>query len=213
MINFPDPKDVVGDIVYVGGELTTENLLNAYRKGIFPWPYQGWLPWVCPEQRAILEFKNLHIPRSVRKVQKRSTFTFTINKAFESVINACALIPRAHEDGTWITAQIISSYVQLHKEGYAHSVEAWEGDSLVGGLYGVDMGGAFTGESMFYIKPYASKLAFLYLIEHLKSRGAEWLDNQVMTPHMELMGSTHITRDEFLAKLNAALKKGLKLFP
>jgi leucyl/phenylalanyl-tRNA---protein transferase len=212
MINFPDPRDVVGDVVYVGGELTTENLLNAYRNGIFPWPYEGWLPWVCPEQRAILEFKNLHIPRSLRKIQKRSHFTFTIDKAFESVINACSLVPRAHEDGTWITQQMIRGYIQLHKDGHAHSVEAWEEDKLIGGLYGVDSGGAFSGESMFYLKPYASRLALLHLIEQMKSSGAKWLDVQMMTPHMQAIGATHITRDAFLEKLNKALEKGLQLF-
>jgi leucyl/phenylalanyl-tRNA--protein transferase len=211
-INFPDPRDVVGDVVYVGGALTTENLLAAYRNGIFPWPYQSWLPWVSPEQRAILEFKNLHTPRSLRKIQKRTSLTFTIDKAFESVINACALVPRVHEDSTWITPQMIRAYIQLHKDGHAHSVETWEGDGLVGGLYGVDSGGAFSGESMFYLKPNASRLALLHLIEHLKSRGAEWLDIQMMTPHLSALGATQISRDAFLEKLKAALSHGLKLF-
>ena len=212
LINFPDPRSVVGDVVYVGGALTTENLLTAYRNGIFPWPYQGWLPWVSPEQRAILEFKNLHIPRSLKKIQKRTSFTFTIDKAFEAVINACSLIPRAHEDGTWITPQIIRGYVQLHKDGHAHSIETWEDDSLVGGLYGVDSGGVFSGESMFYLKPNASRLALLYLIEHIKSRGAEWLDVQVMTPHLSVLGATHISRDAFLEKLKTTLEQELRLF-
>lgn len=212
LINFPDPRDVVGDIVYVGGALTTENLLRAYRSGIFPWPYEGWLPWVCPEQRAILEFKDLRIPRSLRKIRKRQPFTFTIDKAFEAVIHACSLVPRAHEDGTWITAQMIRAYVRLHKDGHAHSVEAWEDGSLVGGLYGVDSGGVFSGESMFYLKPYASRLSLLHLIEHMKSRGAEWIDIQMMTPHMQSLGATSINRDDFLEKLKATLNKGLILF-
>lgn len=212
LINFPDPRDVIGDVVYVGGELTNENLLLAYRNGIFPWPYQGWLPWVCPEIRAILEFKNLHIPRSLRKIQKRSTFTFTIDKAFESVINACAIVPRAHEDGTWITQQMTRAYIQLHKDGHAHSVETWEDGVLVGGLYGVDSGGVFSGESMFYLKPNASRLALFHLIEHLKSRGSSWLDIQMMTPHLQMLGATYISRDDFLEKLKTTLEKGLRLF-
>jgi len=211
-INFPDPREVLGDIIHVGGLLSVENLLNAYRRGIFPWPYGDWLPWVCPERRAVLEFKNLHVPRSLKKIKGRVPFTFTIDKAFEAVINACALIPRAHEEGTWITLQIIRGYTELHKAGYAHSVEAWDGNSLVGGLYGVDAGGAFAGESMFYLRPYASKLALLYLIEHLESRGATWLDVQVMTPHMNALGTINISRNAFIEKLNDALSQRLKLF-
>ncbi len=211
-INFPDPRDIPGDIIYVGGLLSIGNLLNAYRRGIFPWPYGDWLPWVSPEQRAILEFKNLHVPRSLRKMKQRAPFTFTIDKAFDAVINACSLIPRAHEEGTWITQEVIRGYTELHKAGYAHSVEAWEGNSLVGGLYGVDSGGIFAGESMFYLRPYASKLALLYLIEYMESRGATWLDVQVMTPHMNALGSVNITRDEFIEKLDITLKKGLQLF-
>jgi leucyl/phenylalanyl-tRNA--protein transferase len=212
LIHFPDPREIIGDIVFVGGALTTENLLRAYRSGIFPWPYEGWLPWVSPEERAILEFKDLHIPRSLRKIQRRAPFTLTIDKAFELVINACALVPRAHERGTWITPQMIRAYTKLHELGHAHSVEAWEGDTLVGGLYGVDAGGAFSGESMFYLRPYASRLALLHLIEHLKSRGLEWIDVQMITPHIKVLGAKEISRDEFLKKLSAALEKGLQLF-
>jgi leucyl/phenylalanyl-tRNA--protein transferase len=203
-INFPNPAAYefaewvcfgeyyyhARDIVCFGGEMTTENLRNAYRKGIFPWTIEGLpLPWFCPEKRAILEFTGLHVPKSLSRVQKKSPFTFTIDKAFREVITICADIKRAHEAGTWITGDFIEAYTQLHREGEAHSVEVWESGELIGGLYGVDAGGAFCGESMFHRRPNASKLALLFLIEHLKSRGATWLDAQVMTPHLQALGA------------------------
>ena len=121
-------------------------------------------------------------------------------------------MPRAGESGTWITDDIIRSYTELHARGYVHSIEAWEEDTLVGGLYGVEANGAFAGESMFYLRPNASKLALLFLIEHLRSRGLDWMDIQMLTPHMELLGAKLITRDRFLEKLARTRSRGLKLF-
>ncbi|HYO92607.1 MAG TPA: leucyl/phenylalanyl-tRNA--protein transferase, partial [Pyrinomonadaceae bacterium] len=180
---------------------------------IFPWPIEGLpLPWFCPAERAILEFKDLHVSRSLRHARNRKLFRFTINEAFPAVIRACAQVARPGETGTWITPQIIHAYCELNRLGYAHSVEAWEDDALVGGIYGVEVDGAFGGESMFYTRPNASKLALLFLIEHLQSRGLEWMDIQMMTPHMEALGARLITRDEFLEKLAETRARGLKLF-
>jgi len=138
---------------------------------------------------------------------------FTIDADFASVVRACALAERPEQEGTWITRGIYDNYTVLHREGRAHSVEAWESDTLVGGIYGVDAGGAFAGESMFYLRPNASKLALLHLVEHLAARGLAWLDIQVMTPHMHTLGAKLIPRDAFLDRLAAALELKLELFP
>jgi leucyl/phenylalanyl-tRNA--protein transferase len=214
LIRFPDPEHAaVEGIVVLGGTLCAANLLRAYRRGIFPWPIDGWpLPWFCPEERAILEFKDLHVPHSLLRVQNRAPFHLTIDKDFPAVIRACAEAKRRDEDGTWITPEMIRAYCELHQAGHAHSVEAWEGRTLVGGIYGVDTGGAFAGESMFYLRPNASKLALLFLIEHLRQRGLDWLDIQVMTPHMRVFGAKEIRRREFLKRLEVSLARGLKLF-
>jgi leucyl/phenylalanyl-tRNA---protein transferase len=215
LIRFPDPRRTVayGGIVVIGGSLNTANLLSAYRRGIFPWPIDDWpLTWFCPEERAILEFKDLHVPRSLEKIRKRAPFRLTIDQNFRAVIEACAEAKRTGEDGTWITPEMIRAYCELHRSGHAHSVEAWEGDRLVGGLYGVDAGGAFAGESMFFLRPNASKLALLRLVEHLAARGLDWIDIQVMTPHMEALGAKLVSRDEFLERLAGTCALHLKLF-
>lgn len=228
LINFPDPRThrfagwalfggyyyEASDIIHFGGKLSVDNVRQAYRRGIFPWYIEGLpLPWFCPETRAILDFSNLHIPRTLRKAQKNNPFEFSIDRAFSEVIRNCARVKRNGEAGTWITNDFIRVYTQLHKLGEAHSVEVWdENGELVGGLYGVDAGGVFCGESMFHLRSNASKLALLYLIEHLKERGSTWLDSQVMTPHMEVLGAKEISRDEFLAKLEKTLAQNLELF-
>ncbi|HEY0545438.1 MAG TPA: leucyl/phenylalanyl-tRNA--protein transferase [Pyrinomonadaceae bacterium] len=214
LIHFPNPEHAaVEGIVVIGGELSAANLLRAYRRGIFPWPIEGWpLPWFCPEERAILEFKDLHVARSLRSLRNRAPYQLTIDKDFGAVIRACAGVVRTHEVGTWITPQMIRAYTELHRAGHAHSVEAWEDERLVGGIYGVDAGGAFAGESMFFLKPNASKLALLFLLEHLQTRGLDWLDIQVMTPHMRAFGAKEISRREFLERLDASLSRALKLF-
>jgi leucyl/phenylalanyl-tRNA---protein transferase len=214
LIEFLDPAlSPLEGIVAVGGRLTTTNLLRAYRKGIFPWPVnEEILPWCCPEVRAILDFKDLHVSRRLARVQRQSSFTFTIDKAFADVIGCCATVKRKDQSGTWITPQIFDAYCRLHDEGHAHSVEVWKDKTLVGGLYGVDSGGAFAGESMFTLVSDASKLALLYLLDHLKSRGLTWIDIQMMTPHMAALGAREIDRDEFLKLLAAAQERSLKLF-
>ena len=217
---FPEPRSLhelayfAGDIISFGEELTLENLREAYRKGIFPWHIDGMpLPWFCPAKRAILEFENLHVPRSLAKERRKSDFSFTIDKCFKEVIVACAKTVRNFETGTWITPDFVTSYTDFHEAGGVHSVEVWDEEGeLVGGLYGVDAGGVFCGESMFYEKPNASKLALLFLIDHLKSKGSTWMDIQVMTPHMETLGATEIDRREFLDKLRTTQQKKLTLF-
>lgn len=214
LIDFPDPRVASSEgIVALGGELNTGNLIRAYEMGIFPWPMPGWpLPWFCPPQRAILEFKNLHIPRSLAKAERTSGFRFTLDAAFPQVIQACARIPRAHESGTWIDQDVIRSYIELHEFGRAHSAEAWFGDELIGGMYGVDAGGAMGGESMFYLRPNASKLALLHMFEHLAERGLDWFDVQVLTPHVVALGAREIPREEFLDRLAETQARGLRLF-
>lgn len=202
------------DIVSFGDELSVDNLRDAYRKGIFPWHIDGMpLPWYCPERRAILEFSELHIPRSLEKERRRELFRFTFDKAFSEVIANCAAAKRSNQPGTWITDEFVTAFSGLHKAGMAHSVEVWDaGGDLVGGLYGVDAGGVFCGESMFHKQPNASKLALLYLIDHLRSRNATWLDVQVMTPHFRTLGAREIGRKEFLRKLKETQGFELKLF-
>jgi leucyl/phenylalanyl-tRNA--protein transferase len=214
VVNFPDPRDATPEgVVAVGGRPEPEFLIEAYRRGIFPWPVEGYpLLWFSPPERAILEFERLHVPRRLARERRRTRLTFTLDRAFERVIRACAATPRAHEDGTWITPAMIRGYAELHRRGRAHSVEAWDGSELVGGLYGVDAGGAFAGESMFYLRPNASKLALLFLIEHLRARGLDWLDVQVMTPHVEALGARLVPRDEFLDRLARTLGRNLRLF-
>jgi len=167
LIDFKDPRLTSLDgIVALGGSLSTTNLVRAYRRGIFPWPVDDYLlPWCCPGERAILEFKELHIPRRLAREKRQMPFHFTLDQAFPQVIDACARVKRKGESGTWITTRMMRAYCELHQQGHAHSVEAWEGNALVGGLYGVDSGGAFSGESMFCYRSNASKLALLYLIE------------------------------------------------
>ena len=211
----PDPADELG-LVALDYNLTPERLISAYRHGIFPWPDSNPfspIPWVCPPRRAILEFEELHVPKNLRKAQRASTdLVFTLDRAFEPVICACAAAARPGQRGTWITPAMISAYVEVHRRGHAHSVEAWRGSALVGGLYGVTAAGVFTGESMFHRIDDASKLCVLHLIEHLRGRGSTWLDIQQLTPHFALLGAREITRREFLAKLSAERRAGRTLF-
>jgi leucyl/phenylalanyl-tRNA---protein transferase len=213
MSTFPDPRYAPSDVVAMGEDLRVETLREAYRKGIFPWPHEGVpLPWFSPRHRAVIFFDELHVGRSLKKAKKRAPFTFTIDRAFADVIRHCARVPRPEQDGTWIGRNIIAAYTRFHAAGDAHSVEAWDGDQLVGGLYGIDSGGVFTGESMFHLRPDASKLALLFLVDHLRERGAAFLDCQVMTPHMEALGAREITRARFLDMLAHAQASGVRLF-
>lgn len=216
---FPDPSEAdENGILAIGGDLHPESLLLAYKNGIFPWPDPSFpqLIWASPAQRGILEFSEIHVPRSLKRAQNKNPYRFTIDRAFDTVIALCSAMPRPEQDGTWITREMLRAYSRFHKLGYAHSVEAWEstpnGDELVGGVYGIDVDGAFAGESMFHLKPNASKLALLFLVDHLKSRGLTWMDIQVLTPHLEALGAKLIPRKEFLSRLASTHALALKLF-
>ena len=214
MTTFPDPRYARSDVVAMGEDLRVETLREAYRKGIFPWPHDDLpLPWFSPRRRAVIFFDELHVGRSLRKARQRAPYTFTIDRDFLSVILACAESDRPEQDGTWIAPEIVAAYTRFHAAGDVHSVEAWEDGELAGGLYGVDAGGVFTGESMFYRRPDASKLALLFLIDHLRARGATFLDCQVMTPHMEALGAREIARGKYLDLLAEAQARDVRLFP
>lgn len=210
---FPDPRKIRGDVVAVGDDLHPATLRDAYRHGIFPWPDDdGPLPWFSPRIRTVILFDELHVGRSLRKAARHRSLQFSVDRAFGRVIRQCAEAPREGQPGTWIEPRVVAAYQRLHEEGDAHSVEVWDGEKLVGGLYGVDAGGVFTGESMFHRIPDASKLALLHLIEHLRARGATWLDCQVMTPHMDALGAREIRRNVFLDMLEETQQRGLQLF-
>lgn len=212
----PDPADELG-LVALDYNLSPERLISAYRHGIFPWPDSSAfspIPWVCPPRRAILEFDALHVPRTLRKTQRDfATLRFTIDRAFPDVIAACAAAPRPGQRGTWITPAMVHAYIDLHRRGHAHSVEAWAGDLLLGGLYGVSAAGVFTGESMFHRVDNVSKLCVLYLIAHLRARGSTWMDIQQLTRHFALLGAREISRSEFLTKLEKEKRAARNLFP
>jgi leucyl/phenylalanyl-tRNA--protein transferase len=219
--HFPDPRRAPKDgLLAIGGDLHPKSLLLAYSQGIFPWPVhdpeepEPILAWFCPNPRAILRFSDLHIPESLARAQRKAqgAWRFSVDEAFEKVIHACSQVPRPGQDGTWITPEMIDAYIEFHRLGFAHSVEVWEDSELIGGIYGVDAGGAFAGESMFYRKPNASKLALLHLIEHLKKGGASWIDIQMLTPHMKALGAVEIKRDDFLNELSRTRALGLRLF-
>jgi leucyl/phenylalanyl-tRNA--protein transferase len=201
---FPDPALADEDgLLALGVPVTPANLRAAYARGIFPWPFSARhpVPWVSPSERAVLEFDHLHVPKTLRQALRRASWTFTIDHAFESVMASCAAARRPGQRGTWITPAMRAGYAALHHDGGAHSVEVWAGERLVGGLYGVDAGGLFTGESMFHLEPNASKLALLHLVKHLAARGADWIDIQQLTPHFAALGARVITREEFLLRL------------
>ncbi len=211
------PPRHAGDaqVVGVGDDLSVAALHDAYHQGIFPWPIPGYpLLWFCPPQRAVLDFGRLHVSARLARLHRNTALTFTIDRAFDAVIAACRRSPRPEQAGTWITPAMLGAYRALHQAGHAHSVEAWdEAGALVGGLYGVGVGGVFSGESMFHQAPNASKLALLFLVNHLRGRGLEWMDIQMTTPHMAVLGACETPRDEFLNRLEAEHARGLTLFP
>lgn len=194
--------------------LTVDNLRTAYARGIFPWPGSAGeaIPWCCPRRRAVLVFGELTPGRTLAKAARKPGWSFSIDRAFPAVIAACAAAPRPGQDGTWISPAVSAAYTALHRAGVAHSVEVWQDDALVGGLYGVDAGGFFGGESMFHHVDNASKLAIWFLAGYLSERGQRWMDIQQLTPHMERLGAKDVTRATFLAELERELGVGRKLF-
>jgi leucyl/phenylalanyl-tRNA--protein transferase len=205
---FPPVEDTLDDgLLAMGGNLSSERILLAYKKGIFPW-YDGDIPlWWCPNPRFILLPEEIVISKSMKTLLKRNTFEFTINQHFSGVINACKSVERKGQDGTWIKPEVVETYSALHKQGFAHSAEVWENGTLVGGLYGIKMGKVFFGESMFSLKSNASKYAFIKYVEVLKSEGIQLIDCQVYTEHLESLGAKMILREQFLHLLDYLLDK------
>jgi leucyl/phenylalanyl-tRNA--protein transferase len=189
-------------LVAIGGELTTARLLSAYKQGIFPWFSEGEpVMWWSPNPRMVLFPSELKISSSLKKTLKNHPFETRMNTGFQAVIRACSHTPRPGQDGTWITAEIIHAYCELHRLGYAICSECWLDNTLVGGCYGVKIGNMFYGESMFHTQPNASKIAFVHLVEYLKNQGVEMIDCQMKTPLLTSFGGREIARDAFLARL------------
>ncbi|MGB7949837.1 MAG: leucyl/phenylalanyl-tRNA--protein transferase [Candidatus Binatia bacterium] len=206
----PDYADPSG-LLAVGGDLSSERLLEAYRLGIFPW-YSDDQPilWWSPDPRLTLDIADFKISRSLSKTLRRGQFKVTFDREFEEVIQACASVPREAQNGTWITQEMQEAYINLHGLGYAHSVESWLGDKLVGGLYGVSLGKAFFGESMFHLQADASKVALASLVENLKRWEFQFIDAQMTTEHMLRLGAKELPRRVFLKRLQSALRHPTK---
>lgn len=204
-LRFPDPlwADKEG-LVAIGGDMSVPRLLLAYRSGIFPWTVNP-ITWWSPDPRAIFELDRFHVPRSLAKFIRKQPFEITIDRAFRQVMKACAAPAPGRRD-TWITSEFIEAYTQLHKQGHAHSVECWREGKLVGGIYGVTIGGFFAGESMFHCATNASKVALCHLVAHLRKRKFALFDIQMVTPATRLLGAVEISRDEYLKRLAAAVR-------
>ena len=201
---FPSPEQASAEgIVAVGGDLLPERVMLAYRKGIFPWfESDDFLLWWSPDPRMVLFPDRIKISKSMRTVLRKKQFEVTFNKAFDQVVEACAKVKRFGQNGTWITPGLMEVYSTLHIQGHAHSVEVWEEGSLVGGLYGIDLGTVFCGESMFSKSSNASKVALIFLVKELKKNKYELIDCQVPTQHLASMGAEPISRTEFLTFLS-----------
>lgn len=200
---FPHPSTASPEgIVAVGAAPHPAVLKDAYRQGIFPWPHQGMpLLWFSPDPRFVVVPTEAHLHRSLKKELKRTTLDVRADTAFRAVIEGCAERRRKGQRGTWITEDMIEGYCALHDEGLAHSIEAWRGDKLVGGLYGVSFGTVFFGESMFQLEPDASKIAFATLLANLVAWGFSLVDCQSHTEHLERFGAVHWPRERFLELL------------
>lgn len=216
---FPNPARALPDgLLAVGGDLSEERLLLAYSQGIFPWYSDGEpILWWSPDPRMVLLPEEFHISKRFARIVRRPPFDVRLDTAFDRVIRACGRMPRRGQSGTWITNEMIAAYNRLHESGYAHSVECWHDDRLVGGLYGVSLGGCFFGESMFSLSPNASKVALARLVELLIYWDFVMIDCQVYTEHLESMGAREIPRSEFLRKLRRGLdmptQQGRWIFP
>lgn len=214
---FPKPEYAGPEgIVGAGGNLSPGMLLSAYEQGIFPW-YSGSEPilWWSPDPRFVLYTAHLHVPKRLARTMRKAFFRFSVDRSFEQVIQACSESPRPEQDGTWITDEMKHAYVELHRLGYAHSVEVYLDDSgeLVGGLYGVSLGKIFFGESMFSAVPDASKAGFVRFVRALEGAGFRLIDCQVYTEHLARFGAEHIARERFLEELRQALIQPTALGP
>lgn len=206
-IIFPDPMETetIEDIILVGGVITVDNLIESYRLGIFPWPHEGCpLLWFCPDERGVLEFKDLHISASLKKWIKKNeqNITVTLNKNFSDVVKECRKQKRPGQKGSWINGAIEKNYAELQKAGYAMSLECWQtgehGPEMISGIYGVASKNYFSCESMFFKKPNASKFAFVQLVKYLQSTGLTWMDLQMVTDVSGSFGGKYISKSQFL---------------
>ena len=206
-IIFPPPHLAEKDgLLAVGGDLSEKRILRAYAMGIFPWYTEGSpILWWSPDPRLVLFPDELKVSRSLRQCIKKGVFTITVNKAFKQVIRSCAVIRRKGQSGTWITRAMEDAYTRLHHSGYALSVEAWDGNKLVGGLYGILLGKVFFGESMFAQKSNASKAAFVTFVEQIREKGVSIIDCQMRTEHLLSLGAREIPRTAYLKILQKAL--------
>jgi leucyl/phenylalanyl-tRNA--protein transferase len=203
-IVFPPPHLASEEgLLAIGGDLSQERLLLAYRMGIFPW-YSKNEPilWWSPDPRLVLYPREIHVSKTLKKVIKKGVFQITMDTAFERVIQACAHVHEKDDGGTWIVDDMIEAYSRLHQSGYAHSVEAWHGERLAGGLYGISLGRSFFGESMFSQLSSASSVALVRLAEYLDEKSFDLIDCQVITPHLKRFGAKEIPRDRFLEQLS-----------
>ena len=192
-------------LIGLGGDLHPDTLVEAYSKGIFPWDGRQPIPWYSPDPRMVLQPADFKSSRSLRKLARQGRLTVTEDTAFAEVMRQCAATPRPGQGGSWITPRMVRSYTALHYRGIAHSVEVWEDGALVGGLYGLAMGGLFFGESMFFTRRDASKLALMHLCQRLTVWGFELIDCQQETPHLKSLGARPISRAAFYARLQRAL--------
>ncbi|MGC4232375.1 MAG: leucyl/phenylalanyl-tRNA--protein transferase [Niabella sp.] len=190
-------------LLAIGGDLSADRLLLAYRSGIFPWYSEPPVLWWCPNPRFVLFPQELKISKSLRPLLNRNAFEFTVNKDFSNVLTHCKNVPRTGQDGTWISNEIIAAYTRLHELGYAHSAEVWQNGELAGGLYGIRLGKVFFGESMFSLVSNASKYAFTKYVQYLITEGIQLIDCQVYTEYLESLGARMIDGKEF----DALLKK------
>lgn len=216
MWQFPDVELADEDgLLAIGADLEVETLLYAYKNGIFPWPIVEKVPmmWFSPPQRTVLFLEKFKITKSLKKTLKKENYTFGIDLNFPMVIHHCARMgDRGKLHKTWITPEITEAFIDFHKAGYAHSVECYRDDILVGGLYGVSIGQMFAGESMFYKESNASKLALCYLVSFLLDWGVKWIDCQQMTPLFQSFGAEEIERKEFMPMLKLAISQKVNLF-
>jgi len=205
-VEFPNPDlaDAEG-LVAVGGDLTVERLLAAYRRGIFPWTADP-ITWWSPDPRGIIELDRFHIPESLAKVIRKKTFEVTIDRAFREVMLACAA-PGPKRRSTWITKEFTEAYARLHEQGHAHSIESWQNGELVGGIYGVTIGGMFAGESMFHRTANASKVALHHLVTHLRESRFLLFDIQMVTEATRPLGAREISRSVYLQRLAVAVSQ------